>query len=379
MAAPDELAAAIKTVESESHTDPDTAVVTDATTDDPAAAEAAAAALLAQDQQLRTYIDELQTKIDTKAKLRAENTTCVRPTESHFTRLDSSLKKNTAFVKKLKQFTAAQLDTLLNDMALLNLTKYISEISTSLVEAKLKMTDISAALTLCSRLHQLYADFAATFFESWQKVLTIRPNEKIANVSKMRVDLRFFAELVAAGIFTNRVGLPLLGATLTSLISQDKDDHTNLSIILSFCRHCGEEYAGLRPRMHTETANRCDISIPVSTLLAADKQQNLRNLLRDYYQALCRHVKQEHKNFSAATRVNRKLMESKGEVSTDRKEKLELMQSNFEKLMGSVQTMSDLLNEPMPELPKDEEVAKSGMVLDMIGEWAGPCVSINYR
>lgn len=29
--------------------------------------------------------------------------------------------------------------------------------------------------------------------------------------------------------------------------------------------------------------------------------------------------------------------------------------------------MSDLLNETMPDLPKDEEASKSGIVLDMIG------------
>lgn len=43
-------------------------------------------------------------------------------------------------------------------------------------------------------------------------------------------------------------GLPMLGSILMSLIAQDKDDFNNLSIILSFCRHCGEEYAGLVPK-----------------------------------------------------------------------------------------------------------------------------------
>lgn len=195
--------------------------------------------------ELNAYITELSAKIEQKTKLRNENLNCVRPGEGYFSKLDSSLKKNTAFVKKLKQFTTPQLDSLLKDMSTLNLTKYISEISSALSEAKLKLTDVNAAIVFCSELHKVYSDFANAFYENWQKILSFKPGERIQNASKLRVDLKFFAELVSVGIFSNKMGLPLLGNTLMSLIAQDKEDFSNLSIILSFCRHCGEEYAGL--------------------------------------------------------------------------------------------------------------------------------------
>lgn len=200
---------------------------------------------LREREELTTYTNELKSRIQSKSTLRQENLTCIRPSEEYFARLDSSLKKNTAFVKRLKQFTASQLDGFLKDMSGLNLTKYISEVSSSLVEAKLKMTDVGAAVTICSKLHQIYGDFSVTFFDNWLKILAIKPGEKLANSSKTRVDLRFFAELISVGVFSNKMGLPLLGTTLTGLIQSDKEDHANLSIILSFCRHCGEEYAGL--------------------------------------------------------------------------------------------------------------------------------------
>lgn len=319
--------------------------------------------------ELIAYQTELLEKIKQKTELRTQNTSCIRPSENYFTKLDSSLKKNTTFVKKLKQFTGTHLSVLLKDMAGLNLTKYISEISSALVEAKLKMTDVGAAIILSSKLHILYVDFSQAFFENWQKVLAIKPNDKIQNPSKLRVDLRFFAELISSGIFSNKIGLPLLGTVLTSLISQDKEDYSNLSIILSFCRHCGEEYAGLVQKSILDLSRKyTDLQMPASTLLAPDKQQNLRNLLKDYYTSLSKYLKAEHKSYQTAQRINRNIMESKGEISNERKEKLELMQGNFEKLIGSVQQMSDLLNEPMPDLPKDEEATKSGIVLDMIGK-----------
>lgn len=201
-----------------------------------------------QRDELDTFVNDLSAKIELKSRQRDDNINCTRPSESYFTKLDSSLKKNTAFVKKLKQFTASQLDALMKDMATLNLTKYVSEVSSALSEAKLKLTDVNAAILLCNKLHRTYVDFAPAFYENWQKLLSLKPTEKVQNASKLRVDLKFFAELISVGIFSNKMGLPLLGQTLTTLIAQDKEEFNNLSIILSFCRHCGEEYAGLVPK-----------------------------------------------------------------------------------------------------------------------------------
>lgn len=81
-----------------------------------------------------------------------------------------------------------------------------------------------------------------------------------------------------------------------------------------------------------------------------------------------KHLKSEHKEYQSALRLHKKILESKGEVSADRKEKLETLQTNFEKLLSSAQTMSDLLNDSLPELPKDEQIQSGGVVLDMIDD-----------
>lgn len=81
---------------------------------------------------------------------------------------------------------------------------------------------------------------------------------------------------------------------------------------------------------------------------------------------MVKHLKTEHKEYQSALRLHKKILESKGEVSSDRKEKLDTLQTGFEKLLSSAQTMSDLLNEVLPELPKDEQVQSGGVVLDMI-------------
>lgn len=195
---------------------------------------------------LSTYIQELDERLSFKNELRLANQNAQnnRPGESYFSKLDSNLKKNTTFVKKIKNFTGTQIDTYLKDMAGLNLSKYISEIAAAIADAKLKMTDVAAAIRLCSILHQTYVDFSQHLFENWQKILSFKIGDKIANSSKLRVDLRFYAELVNVGLFNNKTAFSLLGNVLTTLINMDKEEHLNINIILSFCRHCGEDYAG---------------------------------------------------------------------------------------------------------------------------------------
>lgn len=264
-------------------------------------------------EELCAFLSELKAKISTKSHLRYENNNFSLPEDTYFAKLDSSLKRNTAFVKKLKQFTAAQLDALMKDMKGLNLSKYISEICSALSEAKIKMTDVTAVVLLCSKLHQTYADFDDEFFEAWQKTLLLKPGEKISNPSKLRVDLRLFAELVSSGVINSKQGLGLLGNVLTNVISQDKEDHSNFSIILSFCRHCGEEYAGLVPRRMINFAHKYgNLEIPKSDFLPSDKQENLKKLLKEYFKNLCKHLISEQAELKNMTNNLKKAMASKG-------------------------------------------------------------------
>lgn len=49
---------------------------------------------------------------------------------------------------------------------------------------------------------------------------------------------------MSVALFPLREALTILGQILSALITADKEDHNNASVILSFCKHCGEDYAG---------------------------------------------------------------------------------------------------------------------------------------
>ncbi|KAA0720835.1 Regulator of nonsense transcripts 2 [Triplophysa tibetana] len=277
-----------------------------------------------------------------------------RPEEAFFSRLDSSLKKNTAFVKKLRTLTEQQRASLSQDFNLLNLSKYIGEAVSSMVEAKLKISDVSCAVHLCSLFHQRYADFAPLLLGAWKRHFEARKDEKTPNVSKLRTDLRFIAELTIVGLFTDKEGLSLIYEQLKSIIGADRDTHTHVAVIISFCKHCGDDVASLVPRKVKSASEKFGLSFPLSQIISSEKQQPFQNLLREYFTSLTKHLKKDHRELQNIERQNRRILHSKGELSEDRHKQYEEFATSYQKLLANTQTLADLLDENMPELPLDK-------------------------
>ncbi|XP_064084936.1 regulator of nonsense transcripts 2-like [Macrobrachium nipponense] len=320
--------------------------------------EQAAAKKEEERQFLLAYIQESEERLSKKAELRQQNLAAAkdRP-ELNTAMLDSSLKKNTAFIKKLKNLTENQHDSLIKDLQSLNLTKYVSEVAQAVVEAKLKMSDIATAVHICSLLHQRYHDFAPTLLENWQKVLSPKKEDKIPNMSKLRVDLRLYAELITAGIFAPKEGLPHLGNVLTTLVTSDKEEHLNISVLLTFCRHCGEDYMGLVPRKIRLLSEEFQVTVPQSDFLPKERQKNVRQLLRDYYTSLSKHLLHDHKALQQVEQQNRRLLQTRGELGQDRLTLVENLASGLGKLLANAQQMAELLDEEIPELPEDKNTS----------------------
>lgn len=83
----------------------------------------------------------------------------------------------------------------------------------------------------------------------------------MVNASKLRVDVRLFADLIAVGVLAEKDGLHALATQLTLLTANDRDEHNNLSVVTCFCRHCGDDYAGLVPRKFRSSASLNSVSL----------------------------------------------------------------------------------------------------------------------
>lgn len=150
-----------------------------------------------------------------------------------------------------------------------------------------------------------------------------------------------------------------------NLIQYDKTEHANLSIIISFCKNCGEEFAGLHPMRIHQLSEKHNKFLPRSTLLPVEKQAALQQILKDYYTSLAKHLKAEHKELQVAERSKRKQIQSKGEISQEKRDQLEALQASYDKLLSSTQVLSDLLRQPMPELIVEADPMEEGGIVNI--------------
>lgn len=307
-------------------------------------------------EKIIAYIAELKTRNEQKNEERRlhEVSSIEYPDESFFARLDSSIKKNTAFVKKLRNMTETQKEVILKDLNSLNLSHYVSELANAIVEVKIKVTEIPMAAKICSALHLRYRDFANQLRLSWAKNLPKKPTDAF-NASKMRTDVRLFAELLLSGILPTKEALPMFGSLLTLLITGDKEKHNNLNILLSFCKQYGIEFAGLVPRKMRLLAEKYNHTIPHSDFLSVERKKGVFNLLKDYYRSLVGHVQREHEKLVRMEKEIHKAMVLRGELPPNQKETFETRNSDFQKLWTATQQFADVVDEDLPILKKNIE------------------------
>lgn len=95
-------------------------------------------------------------------------------------------------MKKLKNIGPSQPPAaLLPEMEKLNLSKYLDEIAMSVCEAKIKISETISLVELCAKVSSIYANFPELLVAEFKKIVPFKKSDKIANPSKLRVDLKY--------------------------------------------------------------------------------------------------------------------------------------------------------------------------------------------
>ncbi len=266
-------------------------------------------------QQITSYFTERNDRYKQRQELREQNLHAeqnrlnAEQQQAAMSRLESSIKRIPPFIKRLRTVTEQQRDALCRDMQTLNLTRYISEVATSLTEAKLKMSDVMTSVQICSLLHQRYPDFSMSLYENWLKVLQKETLNE--NLSKVRVDLRLFAELITVHVLPINQSITHLLSLLTALIHNDKD-FSNLTILISFCRLCGEDYAEIFSNKIRKLMVKLDENIEEinkSSFHSNELKQQIREMLLDYFQKLSIYLIDENKQLQKQEQLMKRTME----------------------------------------------------------------------
>eukprot|EP00123_Amoebidium_parasiticum_P016187 comp23320_c0_seq2/m.38380 comp23320_c0_seq2/g.38380 ORF comp23320_c0_seq2/g.38380 comp23320_c0_seq2/m.38380 type:complete len:1223 (-) comp23320_c0_seq2:468-4136(-) len=298
--------------------------------------EDAAAAAAAEAQQALELELQSQARVQAKRMLREENLNAAAnpPDPSTLKNLDSNLQKATRFKNKIKSLSETVRAGIVSDFQSLNLSKFVEEVVDIIVNEE---TD---AATIQKR------------------------------VTTFRSTLRLWGELIVYGVLKTSDDL----LTVVQEVCLLDKDHVYTSVIIAFCRYCNEDLLGIMPRKQRMLLEKYKIEVPCLKVLPDTQVKEFRDVINNYYTTLAQHLVREHKLMLDTEERNHHIMQTKGDLNQERKDKYEELLKQHEKLTTATSTLADLLDRDLPDLPvreiKTQEVGISvgNSILDGDGE-----------
>ena len=288
--------------------------------------------------------------------------------------LDSSLKRNTALIKRLRTslHLPESLPVLLKEIPLLSVDKYAQEITAATVEgvSRCKSTlELANAIEVASCLHARLG--AATDFTtgliaaltaqlkppSKAALAALQPDhrdkEESSRIVKQRGLLRLVAELEAVGLVSKDGKHVSDGeethAILRDLLSADKDAlATAIPLATTFCKSLGALYLPVISQEPTPSEGQ---QLEADQLIPIAQQQKFHKLLVSYYTALSKHAIRSRLSLLEQDKRNHEAYIRSGEIFEDRASTYERLVKTWEKEWAGVQSLAELLHEQVPELP----------------------------
>ena len=332
------------------------------------------------------------------------------------------MKKNTAFIKRLRTaISPATLNTFLQEIRTVSLSKYLSEIISACYEGLCKLKspgDIDAAVEIVSALHQRFgpAEFTehlgwllgkglATPDKSALKALApeAREKEEKDRLVRQRVLLRVVTELwlvdvlrtlddvarpddatrVSAGktvepkprVSTKGGGAePFPLEVLKDLLGHDRE-HVNLPLLVIFVKAfswdvLGVKAAGSEGRKTVEEDGSTNVGKETddqegsaassgddAPFTPPELQERFRNILKRYFEDVKGHLVRDQKAIYNQSRKNAEAYVKSGEVFEDRQANFEKQVKAQERLVGNAQVIADVIGAEMPDLKDSDDSA----------------------
>lgn len=312
--------------------------------------------------------------------------------------LDTSLKKNTAFIKRCRvSLVEDQQATLLKEISTLSLDKYLSEIVADLTEGFTKCKssgDLFTGVEVASALHQRFgARFSCTLLHNFFRGISNPPKAKVNTLTaearvkedqvrndRHKIVLRVLIELWLVGVFRlvgdviaegfevpsyatrkSKTGVtypPPLSA-LREVLIYDMEEFTATAIPIMILKN----YGGILIGGLTDTKE----SIQLAPL---DIQDTFKMLFDGYTSALINKVKELAKSARRQEKRNEDVYIRTGRILEERETGHQELIRTAEELNGSSRILCDYLDLEMPELKfsNNDEENGDGMTIRKGGE-----------
>ncbi|GFZ14825.1 regulator of nonsense transcripts UPF2 [Actinidia rufa] len=330
------------------------------------------------DEEAVARHEEFKKSVEAKMALRQSNLNPERPDSSFLRTLDSSIKRNTAVIKKLKQINEEQRESLIDELRGVNLSKFVSEAVTAICDAKLRSSDIQAAVQICSFLHQRYKDFSPSLTQGLLKAFfpgksgddlevdkNLRAMKKRSTL-KLLLELYFVGVIEDGGIFVNIIK----DLTSAEHLKDREATQTNLSLLASFARQ-GRTLLGL-PQSGQEILEEFFKGLNIT----ADQKKFLRKALHTYYDAAAELLQSEHSSLHQTEHENAKILNAKGELSDENASSYEKLRKSYDHLYRGVSALAEALDMEPPVMPEDGHTTRVTTAEDTSSPLAGKDSSV---
>ncbi|KAF7321619.1 Nonsense-mediated mRNA decay factor [Mycena kentingensis (nom. inval.)] len=339
--------------------------------------------------------DEERTRLAKRRSLKSLN---AAKTTAESSKLDSSLKRHTALIKRMRQSMALDnRDQIFKDIETLSLEKYVDEIVGATVEglARCKSEkDVWSAVEIISLLHRR---FPATFTPGVVSALALalvapsraslaslpqeqREKEDASRVSRQRPVLRVCCELALVGIIRdapNRSGGEWIMKIVKDLLSNDPS-LSSLPLLSTFLKTYSRPYLGIVPPSAAKQQTTAEVgklseqvketgAFPAlareeEELVEQDIRDRFKRMCEGYFESVSKKLVIEHTRLQEQDRRNHEAYIRSGEIFEDRQQAYEKMTKGYEKLLSSCQTLSELLYLPLPPLPTSSQKSDSILI-----------------
>ncbi|KAI4328633.1 hypothetical protein L6164_020969 [Bauhinia variegata] len=307
------------------------------------------------DEEAIARLEEIKKSIEAKMALRQSNLNPDRPDSGFLRTLDSSIKRNTAVIKKLKQINEEQREALIEELKGVNLSKFVSEAVAAICDAKLRSSDIQAAVQICSMLHQRYKDFTPSLIQGLLKVFSPgKPGDesdadrnmkamKKRSTLKLLLELYFVGVIEDSGIFINIIKDLTSGEHL-----KDRDaTQTSLTLLSSFARQ-GRIFLGL-PLTGQEIQEEFFKGLNITS----DQKKTFRKAFYTFYDTAAELLQSDHASLRLMEHENSKILNAKGELSDENVSSYEKLRKSYDHLYRNVSSLAEALDMQPPVMPED--------------------------
>ncbi|CAA7259114.1 unnamed protein product [Cyclocybe aegerita] len=345
-------------------------------------------------------LDDERARLAKRVKLEQLNTTMVVQESA---KLDSSLKRHTALIKRIRQSMASDnREQIVKDIESLSLEKYIDEIAGAVIEglARCKTEkDIWGAVEIISTLHRrfskvftpaLVANLASAISAPPRASLSTltpeqREKEDSARVTRQRPVVRLCSELALVGVIKDapdRSGAEWMMKAMKELLSNDPS-LSSLPLLTTFLKGYSRPFLGISPpassKQVPQGAEPGDLSNTQTNgdddggqfpplakedeeLVEQDIRDRFKRMCEGYFDNVCKKLIIEHKRLQEQDRRNHEAYIRSGEIFEDRQQAYEKMTKGYEKLLASCQSLSELLYLPLPPLPTSSQKSDSILI-----------------